>query len=703
MNRKPIGTVLLIEDNPGDERLLREMFKEQGLQNTAFTYVQSMSDAESHLAQHAVDIILLDLGLPDAQGLEAVRRVRAAARHTPLVVLTGMDDEVMAAHALQEGVQDYLVKGQIEARALPRAMRYAVERKAMEENLFAEQERAQVTLNSIGDAVISTDSAGSITFLNPAAEELTGWPQHEAAGRPLADVYRPRDAATVELIPNRMHAATRGVHLSSVGTLVRRDGSDIPIEDSVARIHDREGRTRGAVVVFRDVSVRALALKMTHSAQHDFLTGLPNRMLLSDRIGQAIAMASRHSSQLAVLFLDLDGFKRINDTLGHLTGDKLLQSVARRLAACVRGSDTVSRQGGDEFVVLLSELKHPEDVAALARKILRAVAQPHCVGEHALHVNTSIGVSIYPDDGLDAETLIKNADTAMYQAKEQGRGRYQFFKPAMNLRVAERQAIEKSLRRAMERQELALSYQPKIKLGTGAICGAQASIRWVHPSRGLLCPSQFLPIAEECGLILPIGKWIMREACRQARAWVDAGLPAITMAVNVCVRELQNEHFAEEVLAILAETRFDPGSLELEVTENVLMKGAESGAAILQALRAGGVRVAIDQFGTGYSSFASLRAFPVDALKIDRSFVRLLTDGGNDSGIVTAMIGMARSLRLRVAAQGVDTPAQLAFLQIEHCDEAQGDYFSAPLPAQQFAALLAGGPQFPSLAVDGNN
>lgn len=699
MTKNSIGSVLLVEDNPGDARLLREIFKERGPRDTKITYVQCMSDAERHLALYAVDIILLDLGLPDAQGLDAVRRVRAAARHTPLVVLVGMDDESLAAHALEEGAHDYLVKGHIEARALLRAMRYAVERNAMEENLFAERERAKVTFNSIDDAVISTDSAGSITFLNLAAEEMTGWPQQEAAGRPLADVYRPRDAATVKMSANPTLAATGPVHLSSIGTLVRRDGADIPIEDSVAPIHDRDGRASGAVVVFRDVSARALAQQMAHSAQHDFLTRLPNRMLLNDRIGQAIAMAARHNSQVAVLFLDLDGFKRINDALGHLTGDKLLQSVGQRLAACVRGSDTVSRQGGDEFVVLLSELKHPDDAAMLARKILRAVAQPHTIGEHSLHVTTSIGVSIYPEDGLDPETLIKNADTAMYHSKVHGRQDYQFFKLAMNLGAAERQAVKTSLRRALERQEFVLFYQPKIKLATGVICGAEALIRWAHPTKGLLCASQFLPIAEECGLILPIGNWILREACRQGRAWVDAGLPATTMAVNVCVRVLQNEHFAKDVFAILAETRFDPTSLELEVTENVLMKGAEPSAAMLQALRAGGVRVSIDEFGTGYSSFGNFRAFPVDSLKIDSSFVREFADAGNNSNIVTAITGMARSLKLRLAAEGVDTPEQLKFLQIEHFDEAQGNYFSPPLLAQLFAALLADGQQGRRLAV----
>ena len=473
----------------------------------------------------------------------------------------------------------------------------------------------------------------------------------------------------------------RTVHLPSNCILVRRDGFEIPIEDSVAPIHDREGQATGAVIVFRDVSAaRAMALQMTHSAQHDFLTGLPNRMLLNDRVNQAIALAPRHWKKVAVLFLDLDGFKHINDSLGHPIGDKLLQSIAKRLVDCVRGSDTVSRQGGDEFVVLLSEVEQSEDAAITARRMLQAVAEAHSIDQHDLHVTTSIGVSIYPDDGLDAETLIKNADTAMYQAKENGRQSYQFFKPAMNVRAVERQSIEEGLRRALERQEFALHYQPKINLKTGAITGAEALMRWTHPTRGLVSPAQFIPIAEDCGLILPIGNWVLREACRQARAWVDAGLPLVTMAVNISAMEFRDENFLEGVFAILKDTGLDPRSLELELTESVLMKHAESTASILKTLRARGVRLAVDDFGTGYSSLSYLRKFPIDALKIDQSFVRQITSTPDETSIVTAVISMGRSLKLRVIAEGVETREELAFLQAHQCDEAQGYYFSRPVP-----------------------
>jgi diguanylate cyclase (GGDEF)-like protein/PAS domain S-box-containing protein len=695
MANKLIDTALLIEDNPGDARLLREMFNEQGSRNTELTIVRSMAEAERHLSGHAVDIILLDLGLPDAQGVAAVRRAHAAAPRTPLVVLTGLDDESLAAQALQEGAQDYIVKSQIDTygttRGLLRSLRYAVGRKTLEDALFEEKERAQVTLNSIGDAVACTDAAGKLTFLNLVAEKLTGWTWQEAAGLPMPEVFRILDTTNREVIPNPMDRAVRGdqtVHLPANSILVRRDGFEIPIEDSVAPIHDGEGRAAGAVIVFRDVSVaRAMALQMTHSAEHDFLTGLPNRMLLNDRISQAIVLASRHNKHVAVLFLDLDGFKHINDSLGHPVGDKLLQSIATRLVDCVRASDTVSRQGGDEFVVLLSEVELSEDAAITARRMLHAVSRPHSVDQHDLHVTTSIGVSVYPEDGLDAETLIKNADTAMYQAKESGRQSFQFFKPAMNARAVERQSIEEGLRRALERQEFVLYYQPKVDLMTGAITGAEALIRWIHPTRGLIPPMDFIPIAEDCGLILLIGAWALREACAQSRAWTKAGLPTVTMAVNVSAIEFRDKNFLNRLFEVINETGLDPRLLELELTESVLMKHAASTAVILQSLREAGIRLAIDDFGTGYSSLSYLRKFPVDAVKIDQTFIRQIS-ADDDTTIVKAVIGMARGLKLRVIAEGVETPQELAFLRAYRCDEAQGYYFSRPVPARQFAMML---------------
>jgi diguanylate cyclase (GGDEF)-like protein len=388
---------------------------------------------------------------------------------------------------------------------------------------------------------------------------------------------------------------------------------------------------------------------------------------------------------VAVLFLDLDGFKYINDSLGHAVGDLLLQSVATRLQEQVRAADTVSRQGGDEFVVLLSEAQEWVDAETVAKRIIAAVGEVHSLAGQDLHITTSIGISVFPDDGDDAETLIKNADTAMYQAKDSGRSGVQFFRPDMNVRAVERQSMEESLRVALQREEFVLHYQPKIDLASGAVIGAEALLRWAHPTRGLVSPDEFIPIAEQSGLIVPIGRWVLREACRQMGALREAGMLLLNMAVNVSAVELRDAGFLDHVVEVLDETGLDAEFLELELTETVLMKHTDATAAILQDLRERGVKVSLDDFGTGYSSLSYLHRFPIDSLKIDRSFVNQISVESGGAPIVAAIISMARSLKLRVVAEGVETAAQLAFLQGLACDEAQGYYFSRPVPPAQFA------------------
>ena len=431
--------------------------------------------------------------------------------------------------------------------------------------------------------------------------------------------------------------------------------------------------------------------QLDHLAHHDVLTALPNRILLKDRLDQAIGLARRQGRQLAVMFMDLDRFKHINDSLGHAVGDQLLQSVALRMVSCVRHSDTISRQGGDEFVLLLPYIEHADDAALSAQKILAALVPPHHIDQHDLHISVSIGISIYPDDGQDAETLIKGADAAMYHAKENGRNNYKFFEQSMNARAVQRQFIESGLRHALERQEFVLHYQPKIHLQSGTMVGVEALIRWQHPQRGLLPPAQFVPVAEDCGLILPIGRWVLREACRQARAWQDAGLPPITIAVNTSALEFQARDFLENIRATLEESRLQPRYLELELTESVLMRDAESTDSMLHALAEFGVKLTVDDFGTGYSSLSYLRQFPINTLKIDQSFVKQMTSNPDDAAIVTAVISMGKSLKQRVLAEGVETPEQYAFLKTQQCDEGQGNYFCRPVVAGEFAGLLENG------------
>lgn len=566
-----------------------------------------------------------------------------------------------------------------------------------EEALFEEKERAQVTLNSIGDAVLTTDLKGRVTYLNVVAEAMTGWSGCEALGRPLTEVFRIVDGTSREPAVDPAQRAIRenrtvGLAINSV--LLRRDGSESAIEDSAAPIHARSGAVSGAVIVFHDVSdSRAMARKMAHLAQHDFLTDLPNRLLLTERLAQAIGLARRRRKQVALLFLDLDFFKHINDSLGHAVGDQLLQAVAERLRAQVRTTDTVCRQGGDEFVILLADIDQPQAASQVADKLLLAFAESLAVAGHALHIGLSIGISIFPDDGEDVDALMRNADTAMYHAKANGRSNYQFFRTDMNTRAVRRLFVENALRRALREGEFILHYQPQIDLESGVITGAEALIRWQDPELGLVLPAQFVPIAEECGLIVPIGRWVLGEVCRQLRVWQDAGLPVPRMAVNISAVEFRHQDFLAGVAGILQESGVAPGLLEMELTESVLMHNVESSAQVLGALKTMGMQLAIDDFGTGYSSLSYLMRFPIDTLKIDQSFVRDIADAADAATIISAVIGMGRKLRQRVIAEGVETSAQLAFLRAQCCAEGQGFQFSQPLSAEDFACLLHGQPR----------
>lgn len=566
---------------------------------------------------------------------------------------------------------------------------------AAEDELFEERERARVTLNSIGDAVLSTDISGKVTYLNLVAEAMTGWSREEALGRPLAEVFSILDGRTGEAAANPAQRAireNRTVELAADSVLVRRDGVELAIEDSAAPIHNRDGQLAGAVLVFHDVSEsRALTRKMAHLAQHDFLTGLPNRVLLTERLTQAIALAKRRRKQVGLVFLDLDYFKHINDSLGHAIGDQVLQRVAERLSAAVRATDTVCRQGGDEFVILLAEIEEPQDAARVAEKLLSAFAVPHLIATHEIHVSLSMGISVYPDDGLDVDEVLQNADTAMYHAKACGRSNYQFFRAEMNARAVRRHFLEGGLRRALKQGEFRLHYQPQIDLASGAMKGAEALIRWHDPTLGVVGPGQFVPIAEECGLIIPIGRWALREACRQVRSWLDAGLRPAPVAVNISAVEFRQKGFLEGVALILDETGLAPAYLELELTESILMQDAEASASVLETLKTMGVKLAIDDFGTGYSSLSYLQRFPIDTLKIDRSFVRDIITDADAATIVSAVIGMGRNLQQRVIAEGVETSEQLTFLRAHQCDEGQGFLFSRPLSAEDFGRLLVAG------------
>jgi diguanylate cyclase (GGDEF)-like protein/PAS domain S-box-containing protein len=694
--------ILLIQDDASDATLVREALSKSGDEPFEVEWIRGCRQglqrlagaAESALhAARSITAVLVDLSATESLGIETFDQLFHVSPQIPFLVLCAPSDEEIARLAVQHGAQDYILKPCLDGYLLPKALRNMIERAANAEALFNEKERAQVTLNSIGDAVMSTDVRGTVTYLNAVAERLTGWSREDAAGRPVAEVLLIIDAKTRAIVENPMARAIRQnetVGLTSNCVLVRRDAVESAIEDSAAPIHDRRGQVTGAVMVFHDVTgARAMSLRMSYLAQHDSLTDLPNRLLFNDRLTQAISLANRHRKKLAVLFLDLDRFKHVNDSLGHTMGDRLLQSVALRLLSCVRSSDTVSRQGGDEFVILLSEVTEGGDATTIAEKILHVLREPHRLDEHDLHLTGSIGIVAYPDDGKDADTLLKNADFAMYQVKSSGRDGYQFFKPDMNRRAIARQSLENDLRHAMELQEFVLHYQPKLDLETGAVSGAEALIRWRHPQRGLVSPVQFIPVAEECGLIVPIGRWVLRETCRQAQAWKQLGLGPIRVAANISSVELRAPSFVAGVKAILAQTGLEPALLELELTETFLMQDSTSTTEVLKAIKDLGVGIALDDFGTGYSSLSYLRRFPIDTLKIDRSFVRGLGADADDASIVSAVIAMGKSLKMRVVAEGVETREQLAFLREQGCPEGQGYYFSYPVIAAEFTQMLS--------------
>jgi diguanylate cyclase (GGDEF)-like protein/PAS domain S-box-containing protein len=691
------GSLLLIQDDCSGAEKVRAALSGATATWASMIPVRSCAEALEWIARDAagessISAILVDLTLREGQGLEVFERIFAAAPLIPILILCDAHQEDLASLAVKSGAQDYLLKEKLDDYLLPKAVSNMIGRASNAEALFVEKERAEVTLNSIGDAVMSCDLSGHVTYLNVVAEKLTGWSRAEAAGRPVDEVFRVLDGGTRAPATNPMAAAikeNKTVLLAPNSVLSRRDGVEAAIEDSAAPIHDRRGQVTGAVMVFHDVSsTRALSLRVSHQAQHDTLTDLPNRALLHDRLSQGMAMARRHSTKLAVVFVDIDRFKNVNDSLGHDVGDHLLILMAQRLRGCLRTTDTVSRQGGDEFVILLTDLNRGQDAAMRAERILDALRAPYLIGSHTVHSSASIGIAIFPDDSGNAETLLKSADFAMYHAKDCGRSNYQFFREEMNVRALERQSIENGLRHAVVNGEMVLHYQPIFDLWSGAATGIEALLRWQHPVRGLLLPGQFISIAEESGFIVPMGRWVLNEACRQCKVWQKLGLPAMRLSVNVSPVELRDKDFIDQVRRMLAENAIDPTLVEFELTETILMQDNSSTAKVLRSLKDLGVRIALDDFGTGYSSLSHLKGFPIDTLKIDRAFVSEVTTNDGDASIVRAVISLGSSLHIRVVAEGVETAGQLVRLQDFGCPEGQGYLFSRAVPADEVEAAI---------------
>jgi diguanylate cyclase (GGDEF)-like protein/PAS domain S-box-containing protein len=559
-----------------------------------------------------------------------------------------------------------------------------------------EKERLRVTLHAIGDGVIVTGSGRQVTMMNAAAEQLTGWSSAEALGADIDTVLtlrnpsgqaaagRPSDAC-----PDPRANAEPAAELAADSTLIRRDGSELAVDASAARIVGQDGKLIGSITVLHDVTDSRLLLnRIRQLAHYDSLTGLPNRALFHDRLAQAVSFAKRHRQICALLFLDMDRFKHVNDTLGHAVGDLLLREVGHRLSGTVRESDTVARLGGDEFVVILRNLTEPAAAADVARKILAAISHINSIAGHEVNVSFSVGIAIFPRDAQDVDELLMRADAAMYQAKDSGRNACVFFDRDMDRATQRRHQLRLQLAKALTLDQFVLLFQPKVDLRTGAVTGAEALIRWHAADGTVISPADFIPIAEETGLIVPIGEWVVSQACRQMRGWADQGLPPMPVSVNVSMKSLHNAGFLATLRTALRDTGLPEHLLEIEITESAAMADPERTLAILADIRALGVGVSIDDFGTGFSSLSRLRRLPVDTIKIDKSFVNTMVEIADDAALVRAIIGLARTMRKHVIAEGVETEAQRALLVEFGCLEAQGFLFSKPVHPAVFARML---------------
>ncbi|AEP31465.1 bifunctional diguanylate cyclase/phosphodiesterase [Brumicola nitratireducens] len=687
-NKEPLS-ILLLEKDSFEAQYVQQRLKQDCAIPNRLIWFDELPEGLSYLSNNEIDVVLLSSHFSQHRGESTFNLVLEAAPNTLILFMqTSTFDNKLTYYSTNESttqlrhILNYVNAQKSSINGLRR----------LEEELFEEKERAQVTLNSIADAVLVTDNEGNVSYLNSMAEQMTGWSNEEAVGMPSDVVFH--------LVENKSHPSSNNpamqaisenktVSISANSSLIRRDGIEFPIEDSSAPIHNRDNQVTGAVIVFRDISQsQTMANKMAHLAQHDALTGLPNRLLLKERLTQAIGAALRNQTQLALMFLDLDFFKHINDSLGHSMGDRLLVSVASRLASCIRTTDTVCRQGGDEFVILLRTIDEPQDAVHVANKLFAALAPPHHIDGNEIYVSISIGISIFPHDGHTVDQLMQSADIAMYHAKANGRSNFEFFHTEMNIRAAQRQLVACNLRRAIEHNEFVIHYQPQIDLSTGRLSGAEALLRWKDPLLGLVYPNQFIDVAEECGLIESIGKWVMRDICTQIRKWLDIGLDAVPIAVNVSALELRNLGYASGVEKILLETGLDPKYLEIELTENVLSQDFATSKLNLDALSELGVHLAMDGFGTGFSSLSYLRRFPIDILKLDRSIVRNINTSDKDTAVVSAAISMGINLNQRIVAEGVESQAQVDFLLDHHCNIGQGYQFSYPLNANAFSRLL---------------
>ncbi|MBC7951392.1 MAG: EAL domain-containing protein [Rhodospirillaceae bacterium] len=816
-------TVLVVEDNPGDARLVELFLREEVANPFRILKAAKLADALITLGEQHVDVVLLDLSLPDSFGLATLARLRAEYPMVPVVVLTGTNDEVLALEALRQGAQDYLVKGQGDGDLVRRAIRYALERSRVDVALRRSEDRFRAVFQNAGVGVVLSEPDGRFVEANPAFCAMVGYSEAELRGLRFHDITHPEDVGRNNALREEMRAGGRdSYHLTKrylakngrivwgrlTVTAVREaecDGTDMRftvtvVEDvterkrledhmrlaatvfensgdglfvtdanshivhvnpafteitgfqpeevmgktpkvlssgrhepdfyermwddlraigkwqgeiwdrrksgemfagwqNIAVVRNSLGEITNYVAVISDITSRKqMEERLSYQANHDPLTRLPNRTLFQERLSRAVARAHRNQSLVALLFIDLDRFKQVNDTLGHLAGDLLLQQVSERLTGATRQGDTVARLSGDEFTVILEDVQDPRDAAMVAHKILHMLADPFDLGGPIANISSSIGVALYPADAGDPQSLIKLADAAMYRAKHLGRNCAQFHSEAVNAEAFERLALENALRVALEHDEFLVHYQPIFDFKTGKVVAVEALMRWRHPEVGMVVPAQFMALAEDTGLIVPIGNWVLKTACSQAKAWRDAGHTDLALHVNLSGRQLREPDLIATIAEALEASGLPPAALVLEVPEASVVDKGHDPAAIFSRFAALGLGMAIDEFGSGYSSFAFLRHLPAKVLKMAQGFVRNVANSTDDTEIATAIVAVARGLHMSVVAPGVETAEQLAFLSSFGCDRVQGFLLARPMPADEIDAVLARPEPPPALA-----
>jgi diguanylate cyclase (GGDEF)-like protein/PAS domain S-box-containing protein len=697
--------ILIVDDDPVVLKSLKDLLAIRGI--VADTAIGGR-EAIACLDQKDYDLVLLDLQMPYVNGHDVMRHIKQSSMNTSIIVVSGETSFEAARDACTQGAYDFLRKPYATDELMITVNNALNEKKLEKQNKLIqsqlrESERLhRYLVNTSPDIIYILDQDGHFTFINERVETLLGYDQNELVGKHYSILVHQKDIEVARYVFNERRVgdrASRNVELrlkcKDDSTQRFFDTRTLPIELSSMGIYQNENSPKkktylGTYGVARDITERKMAEEtINFQAYHDLLTNLPNRALLRDRLSLAITQAKREEEMLAVMFLDLDRFKNINDSLGHVIGDELLQQVSTRLKSCIREGDTLARFGGDEFTLLLPKIaRGNEDVSKIAEKINEVLKEPFMIDNNELYVSASIGISIYPRDGTNMDSLIKHADIAMYHVKDSGKNNYRFYSTDMTTPYFQNLSLETGIRKALDKDEFHLMYQPQINIKTGEIVGVEALLRWNHPEHGQITPAEFIPFAEETGMIVEIGHWVLRSACAELKRWRDAGLPEIRMSINMSARQLAEKTVVKHIASLLRDYGLPGHCLEIEITENTIMSDMDSVVHKLKELSKRGIYIAIDDFGTGYSSLSYLHKLPIQTLKIDRAFIKEVNMKHAGNSIINTIVAMAKGLNLNVIAEGVETQQQLDYLQEIDCSEAQGFLFGKPLTADVIAQLL---------------